>query len=106
MDELFNPAEGVSDAAILRRLRSIGTQHPAFDRLAKLIGDDAKALRALREESQFVRAHPGLPAGAKFAEAVRGYLITNKLEWTQQNLAIAVAAYQIDQAHAVDRDAN
>ena len=97
-DELFESAPGVSDADMLRRLRSIGTNHPAFEQLAKLIGNDAKALRALREESQFVRAHPELPAGAKFAAAIRGYLIENKLEWTQQNLQIAVAVYAIDQA--------
>lgn len=102
MDELFNPAAGVSDADILRRLRSIGTQHPAFDALVRLIGNDVKALRALREESKFIRAHPELPQGAKFAAAVRGYLIANKLEWTQENLAVAVASYQLDQIGALE----
>jgi hypothetical protein len=94
--ELFEPGEGVSDATILRRLRSIGTSHPAFEALSKLIGNDMKALRALREESVFIRAHPELPAGSKFAAAVRGYLIANKLEWTQQNLETAVASYMAD----------
>ena len=94
--ELFEPGDGVSDAAILRRLRSIGTEHPAFEALSKLIGNDMKALQALRVESAFIRAHPELPPGAKFAAAVRGYLIANKLEWTQQNLETAVASYMAD----------
>jgi hypothetical protein len=92
-NDLFEPAPGVSDADILRR---IGTRHPAFDQLAKLIGSPAKALRALREESIFVRAHPELPRGSEFARAVRGYLIANNLEWTQENLKTAVALHGID----------
>lgn len=94
--ELFEPGEAVSDATILRRLRSIGTAHPAFEALSKLIGNDMKALRALREESAFIRAHPELPSGPKFAAAIRGYLIANKLEWTQQNLETAVATYMAE----------
>jgi hypothetical protein len=98
MTDLFEIAVTVSDADILRRLRSIGMNHPAFEALAKLIGNDMKALRALREESRFVRAHPELPRGPKFAEAVRGYLIANQLEWTQEHLALAVASWQAETA--------
>jgi hypothetical protein len=89
-NDLFEPVSGISDDEMLRRLRLGG--NAGFARLAKLIGDDAKALRALREESKFIRAHPELPGGSKFAEAVRGYLIANKLEWTQENLERAVTA--------------
>jgi hypothetical protein len=91
-NELFEPEDGTPKAEMLQRLRSIGEAHPAFERMVKLLGSDTKALQAIREEAKFVRAHPELPRSAAFAEIVRGYLITNKLGWTQENLETAVAA--------------
>lgn len=95
MDELYNSADGVSDVDVARRLRSLAMYHPAFAQLAKLIGNDLKAVKALREETKFVRAHPELPAGSAFADIIRSYLIANKLEWTQENLEKAVACYLV-----------
>jgi hypothetical protein len=86
MDELFNPRPGLPDAEVARRCKGSA----AFDKLAELLGDDIRAVKAMREESKFVQAHPELPRGAEFAAGVRGYLVANKLEWTQENLQKAV----------------
>ena len=80
----------MSDAEYIRRLRV--AEVAPFLRLADLLGNDARALRAMREESKFIRAHPGTPVGKEFADKVRGWLISNKLEWNQENLEKAVAA--------------
>lgn len=65
---------------------------PPFQRLAKLLGNDVKAAKAMREEIEFVKDRPELPRGEEFADKVRGWLVANKLEWTQENLGKAVVA--------------
>lgn len=82
----------MNDAEMARRLRfSLPSE---FVKLATLLGDDVKAARALREESEFVCARPGLPRGSEFAAKVRGWLISNKLPWSQENLGKAADAVQ------------
>jgi hypothetical protein len=86
-------AEGMSDAEYIRRLRT--AEVPSFLQLSKLLGNDQKALAAMREETTFVIAHPGLPRESEFATRVRGSLAAAKLEWTQENLEKAVASCQL-----------
>ena len=81
-----------SDVEMARRLRM--TLPEEFVKLAELVGNDVKAAHALREESEFMLAHKDLPRNAQFAAKVRGWLIDNKLDWSQENLEKAVAASQ------------
>jgi hypothetical protein len=80
----------LTDYEMALRLRQIGSVD--FERLVALLGGDKAAIRAMREETKFIDAHPGLPRSAEFAAKVRNYLVAQKLEWNQDNLEIAVAA--------------
>jgi hypothetical protein len=77
----------LSDAEYGRRMREAGFS--GFLELARLLGDDVKAAKAMREESEFVRTH-SVPHSNKFAAQVRSYLLAHKLEWTQENLEKAI----------------
>ena len=46
----------------------------------------------MRQEIDFVAKHPELPRSAEYAAKVRGWLVDNKLEWTEENLEKAVVA--------------
>jgi len=80
----------LTDYEMALRLRQIGSVD--FERLVALLGGDRAAIRAMREETKFIDAHPHLPRSAEFAAKVRNYLVAQKLEWNQDNLEIAVAA--------------
>ena len=80
----------LTDYEMALRLRQIGSVD--FERLVALLGGDKAAIRAMREETKFIDAHPNLPRSAEFAAKVRNYLVAQKLEWNQGNLEIAVAA--------------
>lgn len=80
----------MSDAEFARRARL--SEVPTFILLADLLKNDMRAIRAIREEAEFVNARPDLPRGPEFAAKVRGWLVANKLEWTQENLQTAVDA--------------
>jgi len=91
-----------TDAETASRMRRVNPLDFAY--MAKLGGDDAKAVKMLLEESRFIRTHPR--RGSEFAwqlddmrtrwpkhrSLVRGFLIANKLEWTQENLEKASVA--------------
>jgi hypothetical protein len=91
----------LTDYEMALRLRQIGSVD--FERLAALLGGDKAAIRAMREETKFIDAHPHLPRSAEFAAKVRNYLVAQKLAWNQDNLEIAVAAVQI-KGNAEDYD--
>lgn len=81
----------MNDAETARRLRQ--QENLPFQRLVRLLGgNEVKAVKAMREETEFIAAHPELPTGSQFAADVRGWLIANKLEWTQENLEKATHA--------------
>lgn len=90
----------ISDAELMRRLRAC--EALGFMDLAGLLGNDARALKALREEAKFVLDHPEMMRGAAFAAAIRGYLVENKLEWSQENLQKAVSAHSPAAAEGAD----
>lgn len=46
----------------------------------------------MREETAFIHTRPGLPRGDEFAAKVRGWLVANGMEWSQENLQAAVDA--------------
>jgi hypothetical protein len=80
----------MSDAEFARRLRF--SENATFLQIVELIGNDIAAAKAIRAENEFVKTNIGLPRGKEFAAKVRGYLVANKLDWTQENLAKAVEA--------------
>jgi hypothetical protein len=80
----------IPEAEQARWLREHATK--GFLQLTELLGDDVKALRAMREESAFIRARPTIPRGDDFAAKVRGWLVAKGLEWSQENLQAAVEA--------------
>jgi hypothetical protein len=85
---------GLSDAEQARRMRQC--EMKGFLQLAALLHDDVKAVKAMREESAFIAAYPNLPRGDEFAARVRGWLIAERLEWTQENLQKAVDAVNVN----------
>ena len=91
ISRLYSDRE-TSLAEFARRLRMAST--PIFLELREMLGDDLKAARAIREEAAFIKTHPDLPRGEEFAGKVRGWLVDNKLEWSQENLEKAVAICQ------------
>lgn len=61
-----------------------------FEDLIKLTGSEAMALRALKEENRFV-INNGYDGGLReHAAQIRQYLVDHKLDWNQENLALAV----------------
>jgi hypothetical protein len=86
----------MSDAEFARRLRL--TEQPTFIRMAELLGNDLKAAKAILAESEFIKAYPTTMRGSAFATKVRNYLVAEKLDWTQENLAKAVEAVQAPEA--------
>jgi hypothetical protein len=87
------PPRRMSDAEFADRCA--GSQ--PFEVLVELLGNRVKAAHAIRAEAEFVDARrksglPELPQGDEFAAKVRGWLVTNKLDWTQENLEKAVAS--------------
>ena len=87
---LDSPERRLSDTELARRLRVM--EASGFLKLANLLRNDLRAVRAMREESKFTLAHPELPRGPELAGKIRGWLIENKLEWSQENLQKAVDA--------------
>lgn len=93
MDEAEKPAtRSMSDAELARRMRL--AEEPTFMLLTGMLGNDIRAMKAIREETEFIKTRPHLATGAKFAAMVRAWLIENKLEWSQENLEKAVEAVQ------------
>jgi hypothetical protein len=70
----------MSEEEQARGLRQSGAS--GFLQVAELLGNDVKALKAIKEEAKFIAAHLDLPRGDEFAAKVRGWLLANKLEWT------------------------
>jgi len=77
----------VPDDVVISLLKKQGVQ--GYMNLLALIGDEHKALVALRSENEFVTTFAGIPFGRDFAAKVRRYIIDNNLEWTCENLARA-----------------
>lgn len=77
----------VRDAEALALLRKCdGAVALTFAELKQLLGSEKSAVRAFKEENEFVTVHPEWQAGPERAIEVRLYLVSNDLPWNQFNL--------------------